>query len=198
MLPIIIKDLFENLKTWVLFATAAALSSILASGDDKAQLVRGFTQALAYGSTLIFAYTVVFSERKRRHLVFLKSLPITDSRIVAAKFIAVLVLTLTLSAVPCVSGLVMGGPSPPCATILVLSLVTLYASLVLSLYICFRNPALPFLPLYTAALILVWSETKPPDQLPSGSAATLLLSLLASVLIYRVTLVIFRRKELDF
>jgi len=198
MLPIIVKDLSENLKVWVLFAIASAVSTSLNSGEHADQVIQGFTQAITFGSGLIFAHSVVFAERKRRHLVFLKSLPVSDSEIVGAKFISVLVLTLSLTGVPCLARRLLGAQAPHYVTLLSLSLITLYASLVLGLYICFRNPALPFLPLYFSALVVLWGEAKLSHQLTIGTESAAILSLVASVIIYKSALFIFKRKELDF
>lgn len=198
MLPIIIKDLVENAKVWILFALASAISTSLYLGEQGEQVIQGFTQAIIFGSGLIFAHNIVFSERKRRHLVFLKSLPVTDSEIVGAKFISLLGLTFSLAGVPCLAGLLLGIEVFHCTTLPFLALITLYASLVLGLYICFRNPALPFLPLYSAALVVLWGDQELMPLTPVGAETLATLSLLASVGIYTLALLIFKRKELDF
>ena len=195
MLPIIVKDLAENLKIWTLFAAASVIATLLPTGEAGGQVVKGFIQAITLGGGLVFAHSVVFAERRRRHLVFLRTLPVTDSEIVGAKFISALMLTLSLAVMPLSTLLFLGKDEPGHLTILSLSFLSFYTSLVLGLYICFRNPALPFLPLYGSALLVLWGGRHIRSiEMETG----IILSLLASGIIYRAVLAIFRRKELDF
>ncbi len=198
MLPIIVKDLAENLKAWLLFSFAAAISTALCSDETMAQVAHGFTQALTLGGGVIFAHSVVFGERRRRHLVFLKSLPIKDSEIVGAKFISVLLLTHSLAWAPPLAGILLDCEETRSFSFISFLFVSLYVSVVLGLYICFRNPALPFLPLYLAAMILLWGRANLDYRLQFAIEPMAILSLLASLVIYKSALSVFKRKELDF
>ena len=198
MIPIIIKDLAENLRAWLLFSFAAAISTGLCSNQTMAQVAYGFTQALTFGGGVVFAHSVVFCERKRRHLVFLKSLPIRDSEIVKAKFISVLMLTHSLAWIPSLTGVLLGYQETRSSSFLSFLFITLYVSMVLGLYICFRNPALPFLPLYSAALILLWGQANLDYRLQLANETMAILSLIAAFVIYKSALIVFKRKELDF
>lgn len=198
MLPIIVKDIAENLRAWILFAIVSAAASLLCTGQMHSQIASGFTQAITLGSGLIFAHGVVFAERRRRHLVFLRGLPISDSAIVGGKFISVLLLTYSLAAVPYLTGLFFSIQSPPSLSVLGLSLSTLYTSLVLGLYICFRHPALPFIPLYGSTLVILWSDAELSQLQSLGTDTAAVLSLAASILVYRSAVFVFKMKELDF
>jgi hypothetical protein len=198
MLPIVVKDIAENLRAWILFVIVSAAASVLCTSQMHSQIARGFTQAITLGSGLIFAHGVVFAERRRRHLVFLRGLPVSESAIVGGKFVSVLLLTYSLAAVPYLTGLFFSLQSPPSLTVLGLSLSTLYTSLVLGLYICFRNPALPFIPLYGSTLVILWTDADLSQLQSIGPGHAALLSMAASILVYRLTVLVFKMKELDF
>jgi len=198
MLPILIKDLFENMRTWFLFLFASGISNFLASAGQNEAVAQGLTQGLLFGGGLIFAHNVIFAERRRRHLLLLKSLPITDTQILGAKFLSALILTLSLAGSDRLCKLLIGVEDSHPLSLLYLSLTTLYLSVVLGLYICFRNPALPFLPLYMSASLALWGKTRLEPELHIGTETVVISSLLISLLIYGTSLAVFKRKELDF
>jgi hypothetical protein len=208
MMPIIAKDLVENSRVWLLFFMLAVLGALLVACPEvpasKKELLHGFFHALVLSSSLIFAHTVVFSERKGKHLLFLKSLPISDTQIIKAKFVSLLLLVLTLSNTPHAVSLFQRSQFQWVNVFLSNSLVVAYASTLLFLSICFKNPAFTILPLYLGAFVVLATDlswfseflwTSDPRVI---SSAVAILSALLTLLLYRLALLAFRRKELEF
>lgn len=215
MIPIIVKDFIDNLRTWLalmVFATATALIAALKTPKAaNAEIVSGFLQGLVIASSMIFAQTVVLSERTKRHIILLKMLPITNQQIVGAKFIAVLLLVLPLANVSCFVDLVTGlalGISPKTlwtvrSVFLLNVLVILYSSIVILFALSFRNQVVVFVPFYLATMLVLFTDsefvTATAHQISSviSGAWLPLVGALASVVLYWLAVLVFSRKELD-
>ncbi|UCF37848.1 MAG: ABC-2 transporter permease, partial [Acidobacteriota bacterium] len=152
MLPIIIKDIRENLKTWILFALLAAagmlLSVVLEPSPERQSKIQGLIIGVVLASSLFFTLNVVINERKRRHFVFLKSLPLDDRDVIQAKFLAVALLTGTLGNIPFLMLFLLGSPPTFAHWLLANGGLLFYSSLLLFCSIRFQNSAILFGPLY--------------------------------------------------
>lgn len=208
MLAIIFKDLFENYKGWLFFAclTAAALliSEETAVTQAKKDFIRGFVETLAVAGSLVFTQTVISSERKRRHLILLKSLPVDDYKIVLGKFSAVLILGFSLLNIPYLLALfnmiTTGLPS----WLLFNAAYLVYSSMLLTCAICFKSPIVLFVPLYITLAILLMADTAQASLLfhkvQSLTAQPLFLifgSAFLSFLLLLFSVRVFQARELD-
>lgn len=209
MLALIVKDLFQNLRTWIVFAGATTLLIILVDNLEIAQsrraLVAGIIEGLSVSSALIFTHTTVNAERKRRHFIFLKSLPLNEYQIILSKFIAVGILSFSMLAIPFVliPNLEVDVPLDPWSLLAPSFLV--YVSTLLTAAICFRNQGALFLPLYLFLALMFISDSVLPKSLEAAIRFALshpLLiapcSLIFSLFLALTSVKVFERRELDF
>ncbi|UCF37844.1 MAG: ABC-2 transporter permease, partial [Acidobacteriota bacterium] len=122
--------------------------TVLDSSPERQGNVQGFIVGVVSTCTLIFTLNVVSNERKRRHFVFLKSLPVEDRDVVQAKFVAVALLSGTLGNLPFLLLLLVGSPPTFAQWLLVNGVLLFYSSLVLYFSIRFQSIAALFVPLY--------------------------------------------------
>jgi len=206
MLGIICKDIYENRWYWLFFAAGISLPACFLYSrplsPDRQAHIQGFIYGLAVASGMVFAHTLVVSERKRRSLILLKSLPVSDVRIVLAKFTTYYLMSLSLVALPFLVELVFTRSVSLFSWMGVTSAAMLYGTALLACSILFRSLVVLFIPLYIAMGLLIFSE----------QLATILVRELGQISLYLLPLpaifvstglgtlavVLFGRKELDF
>lgn len=152
----------------VILSMATALAVLRADGFGS-NVALGFISGVVLAGGVVFAQAVIASERQNRHYLFLQTLPLETYRIVAAKFIAVLLLSLALANIPGVVGQLaamtqeiqhasFGGVT---RVLKLNSFVISYTSIVLLFTMAFRNPAASLFPFLLAALLVVGSDSGP-------------------------------------
>lgn len=169
-------------------------------GHAKLEVVRVGVSAMAAAAGMGFAYSVVIAERKRRHLVLLRSLPVSERLHVWVKFAAALAMSAFVLAATELPWLAAGmGVNPP----VVLGAAVaggFYISLTLLLAITFRNPTAGVMPFYVVLMGMVLMRERLTPMLAVVSELAFLavpLSLAVTVVAVELAAVIMRRRELD-
>jgi hypothetical protein len=205
MIPLVVKDLTENFRAWVLLLTGAMLITILAviQRDSKMGLdfTSGFTKSLILASSLIFTQTIVASERKQGPFILLKTLPISSLEIVGAKFLSVLILMLPLLIVAQLTEGLLVGSVEWMRIITQSAFIVFFSALLLCLSVAFRNPAAAFVPFYLVLGMILLSDSNLLGEiwrLLTGSSGVIgVYLIIGTALLFVITVNIFRRKELN-
>lgn len=162
MLPIVIKDLVENLRTWlILFAGITATNLAVHAQPPaawKSKIAVGFLFGLSLSGGLIFTQSVVNAERKRNHLVLLRSLPITGTEIVGAKFLSALVLGLSLTALGTAEVNLLFSTLESAQFFTAGLFLVPFICLTLFFTMTFNNPAAAMIPIYLSLAVFVILE----------------------------------------
>jgi hypothetical protein len=169
-------------------------------GHEKLEVVRAGVSALAAAAGMGFAYSVVIAERKRRHLVLLRILPVSDRLHVWVKFVAALAMSASVLAATELPWLAAGmGVNPPVALGTGVA-VGFYISLTLLLAITFRNPTAGILPFYVVLMGMVLMRDRLAPVLALVSELAFLavpLSLVVTVVSVELAALVMSRRELD-
>lgn len=159
MIRALVEKDFVSCRAWILvFAlasmTVSALSVLLfPPGHDRLLLMRGTVGALVLSAGMGFAWNMVSLERKRRHLVLLRTLPVSSRSVIYAKFLAGLsmaTLVLLCSELPWMAAGVGMKMEVLAGTLLALGF---YTALTLCLTVVFRNPIGALIPFYCVLML---------------------------------------------
>lgn len=169
-------------------------------GHAKLEVVRAGVSALAAAAGMGFAYSAVIVERKRRHLVLLRILPVSDRLLVWAKFAAALMMSAFVLSATELPWLAAGmGVRVPVVLGAGIA-IGFYISLTLLLAITFRNPTAGLLPFYVVLMGMVFMRDRLAPVLAAvGDLAFLAvpLSLVVTVLSVELAALVMTRRELD-
>ncbi len=198
----------EIQHAWKLMAGFAAAGLVLSAicvvrfppGHEKLEVVRAGVSTLAAAAGMGFAYSVVIAERRRRHLVLLRILPVSDRLLVWAKFAAALAMSLLVWVVAELPWLAAGlGARVPVFLGAALA-VGFYIALTLLLAIAFRNPAAGLIPFYVVLMgaVLLRERLTPLLALVSELAFLAVpASLVVTVVSVELAAAVMSRRELD-
>lgn len=151
------KDLSHCWKLLAGFSLAVLLLSVVCvlrfpPGHEKLPVLRTAVLALVISAGMGFAWAMVVAERRRRHLILLRSLPVGQRIVAWGKFLTALGMSLLVLAAAELPWQAAGlGASPRLLAGSILAMA-FYIALILLLGITFRQPAAAMIPFYVVLM----------------------------------------------